>query len=468
MNCPNCGNEIYDNQNFCKNCGRKLTPDDFNPDNKADEPSDFHEDNNNRILKQVIVVICAIIGILIFIFAGIKYKQYQQDISPLERTLSFYPNSEVIMTVKYDEPNKQAKVTMQHNGTIIEQWQLDYIEEHEDVTGELEIVAENRNENLDIVYKNAKIFVGQPLVFNYKIENVNTPKKFVRIKEILSIANLKASYPYFLVEDKQLREQEKQRWLKQRELIAQDNAAKEIAYTWAFTNVDGEAVPVDFNPRKCLFKVKGICFGHPFFVKGMSYEDCKANKNKLGIDSCKESEDLFASTAYVCGGVKNMPTPDELVILTQDLYNDMSFDNIKNPDGCSGSFWYVDCNYRRATRIEKPYIEYFRETYWNNQYFNNRDAEEERKNLGLVVISNLPYSEKKIYARVFNSNGSGLGLIDRYRKVHIEKDPAAAWSKYAGQHPFSLCVERQQSKTVTNKYPIKTKTYDEDVENDLF
>ena len=53
MNCPNCGNEIYKNQNFCKHCGRKLTPNDFNQGNEANEPIDFQENNNNNNIDQI-------------------------------------------------------------------------------------------------------------------------------------------------------------------------------------------------------------------------------------------------------------------------------------------------------------------------------------------------------------------------------------------------------------------------------
>ena len=64
---------------------------------------------------------------------------------------------------------------------------------------------------------------------------------------------------------------------------------QEYAYMYDY---DDNKTPINFNPRKCLFNVKGVCFGHPFYVNGMSYMDCKANKDRLGINSCMESNDI--------------------------------------------------------------------------------------------------------------------------------------------------------------------------------
>lgn len=36
---------------------------------------------------------------------------------------------------------------------------------------------------------------------------------------------------------------------------------QEYAYMYDY---DGNKTPIDFNPRKCLFNVKGVCFGHPW------------------------------------------------------------------------------------------------------------------------------------------------------------------------------------------------------------
>lgn len=240
------------------------------------------------------------------------------------------------------------------------------------------------------------------------------------------------------------------------------NQAQEYAYMFDYEH---NKIPINFNPRKCLFNVKGVCFGHPFYVSGMSYMDCKANKDRLGINSCFDSNDIYASTAYVCGGTKYMPTPDELVLLAQDLYNNASINNLIDEEN-KHCLWNpaCGCNWQKIQRNNnKPYLEYFRDIYSPNKNFNSVYEEEARAKLKIMLLSNMlsPKDDSYIVQRYFGYNGTNLSI--EYRKFLL-KDRRFI--------PYSICVQRDRNYVTpkTQKFPIKLKpkpieTNDEGVKN---
>lgn len=215
-------------------------------------------------------------------------------------------------------------------------------------------------------------------------------------------------------------------------------------YAYMFDN-EHNKVPINFNPRKCLFNVKGVCFGHPFYVYPMSYLDCKNQKDELGLKYCHNSHDIFASTAYVCGGTKYMPTLDELIFLAQDMYNTNTFTNLY--DGDCG----YDCNTNKATRNNnKEYLNYFRDISYLSNNFQSAYDEQRWRDHSFIIMSNreeFDYSPL-IYGRLYYKNSSSLYIIPNYDNGNTSK-----------RNVVSMCVQRDSNykQPTHEKYPFMQK-----------
>ena len=78
---------------------------------------------------------------------------------------------------------------------------------------------------------------------------------------------------------------------------------------------------------ECAIKAGGTCFTAPFQPTPLSLADCLAEKDKLGIKKCTNggsfdpNNDYWAGAVAQCGGVKNMPTTEDLTKLAKLLYN---------------------------------------------------------------------------------------------------------------------------------------------------
>ena len=84
-----------------------------------------------------------------------------------------------------------------------------------------------------------------------------------------------------------------------------------------------------FNANKlgsgCAFEVNGKCFGAPFTPKPLTYDECMAQKDNLGIKACCDTffcynYDYWAGAVKQCDGVSKMPTADDLAKLASQLY----------------------------------------------------------------------------------------------------------------------------------------------------
>ena len=84
-----------------------------------------------------------------------------------------------------------------------------------------------------------------------------------------------------------------------------------------------------FNANKlgsgCAFELNGKCFGAPFSPKPLTYDECMAQKDNLGIKQCCPTywcgnTDYWAGAVKQCGGVSKMPTTDDLGKLASQLY----------------------------------------------------------------------------------------------------------------------------------------------------
>ena len=84
-----------------------------------------------------------------------------------------------------------------------------------------------------------------------------------------------------------------------------------------------------FNANKlgnaCAFELDGKCFGAPSTPKPLTYDECMAQKDNLGIKECCSTSDCnktdyWAGAVKHCGGVSKMPTMDDLAKLASQLY----------------------------------------------------------------------------------------------------------------------------------------------------
>ena len=77
---------------------------------------------------------------------------------------------------------------------------------------------------------------------------------------------------------------------------------------------------------ECAIELGGKCFTAPLTPTPLTRVQCKAEKDKLGIETCCPDyycgdTDYWAGAVKQCGGVSKMPTQDDLTELAKVLYN---------------------------------------------------------------------------------------------------------------------------------------------------
>lgn len=483
MNCPKCGKEISDTQKFCNFCGTKIQHE--QPVEEESNVADVEQKETEQAEQDTISfveriksvplyqkILLAVVGITIITVVGIFTYKYQQDIKPLSVNGTWgVDNTNATISTKYEPRNKQASIDFVVGGMKTEDWQVEYKSTYNLDDSWYSLNLEDYKNKIE--YYSLETFKDKPIIIKFKVHNLST-KDFVKLKEKikddLENGKITISLPDFITFDKNIRakaqkELEEYKTLKQQQ--SEDEEVISDVSTYAFRNIGGEKAPIDFNPRRCLFKVGGVCFGHPFLVHGMNYTTCKNIKDEYRVPSCSNSNDLYASTAYVCGGVKNMPTPDELVVLANDLYGANIFNNIIEFENCSGN--YTSCNSHNATRKNKDYLEYFRTVmYTDNLDFRDNIEEGYRKNTPIFVMSNalVPIYDE-LYGRYFFSKASSFARSYRYSSIDFHNKFFNV-SVYDNVGPYSICVDRSQSVSIGNKYPIKKRDYNSETENELF
>ena len=75
----------------------------------------------------------------------------------------------------------------------------------------------------------------------------------------------------------------------------------------------------------CAFEVGSTCYTAVFSPKPLTYDECMAQKDNLGIKQCCSTSycnntDYWAGAVKQCGGVSKMPTMDDLGKLASQLY----------------------------------------------------------------------------------------------------------------------------------------------------
>lgn len=79
---------------------------------------------------------------------------------------------------------------------------------------------------------------------------------------------------------------------------------------------------VSLGSKNCVVEIGNTCYSTISFPTALSYEDCEARKDELGITHCRaEHPDRWAGAVAACGGLKYMPSPEQLTDLANYLYN---------------------------------------------------------------------------------------------------------------------------------------------------
>ena len=72
----------------------------------------------------------------------------------------------------------------------------------------------------------------------------------------------------------------------------------------------------------CAFKVKDVCYGEPFNPTPLTYQQCMAEKDKLGIEECYEDIeiDYWAGAVKKCGGIDKIPSLTNFSAIAETMY----------------------------------------------------------------------------------------------------------------------------------------------------
>ncbi len=100
----------------------------------------------------------------------------------------------------------------------------------------------------------------------------------------------------------------------------------------AVFEINGKKRPNKQNDDVALFNANGLgsscaveldggkCFGSVFSPTPLTYDECMAQKGELGIKHCYVANDYWAGAVKHCGGVKNMPTSNDLAKIASAIY----------------------------------------------------------------------------------------------------------------------------------------------------
>ena len=302
MNCPNCGNEINENQKFCPMCGTKLEmfKEKVEENNEIEindtEIEQVQSHELNPFMKKVAIVIVSIVVLAGIACGTMRYQQYKKDIAPYEITTSF-GGHEVDIKATYDAHHKDANLSMLHKGTIIEQWQIDCINAWQDT---LSYELKDNSNQYTFSFLNTETTLSKPLILNFKIDNIKTSKDFMKFKENFDGSSLYRDMPKLLNEDTKVRLEGKKIWLKwKREEDARVEAERKQK-EWQ-----------DNVLSNCVYKTSdGVCFTTQLF---------EAERLKVvNIDENYYDRWLTAKDACECRGYK-LPSDDDLRSLFQDI-----------------------------------------------------------------------------------------------------------------------------------------------------
>ena len=360
MNCPNCGNEIEESQNFCPNCGAKL-----NDDNKTlTTDTEFKTTNNNKIVK---ICLITLVSLLILLGGYLGYKanmQYQKDIAPLEVITPFEYCSKCKLNASY--VNKNIILTLTTD-KIIENWQKDYYNQQTNNKITLTINQENYQQKFD--FSNISLTVGSPLSIEFRVQNAKV-SDFVKLKEALNNKEVQYSLVMptmfgFNPKNIKIAKKDYDLWVKEKK--EQERLEK----------IRNEIL------SNCVYKTNsGTCFTTKMFkAPVIPYEDCMAVKSLYGIKECsglieegsfvgQTRYDQYAGATIVCKNLGyKLPENADLTSLASDIFGGI---NVYN--GLNSTTYYDNSIGINDNPFKLLNIKYNEFTLFENGEYNTKEA----------------------------------------------------------------------------------------------
>ena len=147
---------------------------------------------------------------------------------------------------------------------------------------------------------------------------------------------------------------------------------------------------------ECAFEIGGKCFTAAFTPTPLTYAQCEAEKDKLGIKGCNYYDDYWAGAVKQCGGVSKMPTMEDLGKLATELYKEhpsvgakqdiddgLTLDTSKASSmgftGTSFTVWSGEERYSTSASSRYFYSSY---THWSSSSRNGRNSDAQAVCLG--------------------------------------------------------------------------------------
>lgn len=155
------------------------------------------------------------------------------------------------------------------------------------------------------------------------------------------------------------------------------------------------------NIKTCAFEVAGICYSYPFIPPEVEYNECLNIKDELGINICYAQYDNWVGAVKTCGGVNNLPTPDELALLATDLYGT----KIVAPKS-------ADYIYGLQRNNDKKYLDVFRDMKYTEPPKSGYDVEA-RATMPFALWSSKEINETWSYVWSFDNHETSFN--DRVR-----------------------------------------------------
>ena len=170
-------------------------------------------------------------------------------------------------------------------------------------------------------------------------------------------------------------------------------------------NTDGKdlhAINVNrLGKGACSFELNGVCYGAPFIPQNpMSYEECMAQKDKLGINACCKYDfclpDYWAAAVKQCGGISNLASRSDLASLMNYVYNT---DKIKADS--SGYLYheiYLNLHETKYEEVFKKKFESNKDYYWTSNEVSYLHTWMYHPYRGDILVDTFPKNESTYYA----------------------------------------------------------------------
>lgn len=170
-----------------------------------------------------------------------------------------------------------------------------------------------------------------------------------------------------------------------------NNKEKQVSQTEHYAEVEEPLAE-----QTCAFEVAGVCYSYPFIPPKVEYNECLNIKDELGINVCYAQYDNWVGAVKTCGGIDNLPTPDELASLATDLYGT----KIVAPES-------VNHIYGLQRNNDKEYLDVFRNMKYTEPPKSGYDVEA-RATMPFVLWSGKEIDTTYSYAWGFNNHSTSF------------------------------------------------------------